>query len=1712
MATNPIAINAGGKFRFIDFMNYIPDFLKEEKDVVTLMQIFSDYLNNAYRNIEDSTKFTFSFLTTESMMKTCKSGVDDLVNKLSACSDNDLYVYYLSMPRTNVNSNSIEKLSYATASIYYDGSMKDILPINIVTDTLSTSISDGDVLYIKFNDGNTYPYYVNMTDGTIVIEQKRYSQDPFKSTLNVMIDGSPRIVKFIPKDVGETISSYVGQLGEVDIYEIKFDLTINTVENAASHYVKTIGNESVEIDLFGYTSGNHGAYSDYVKIPYMNDKSIFEWRDGNPTGVFYFSDLYEFENGTDSSIYKEYHIDKMYVTGDGYTCYLTLSSAPSFAVNDTFRIDSSEIIGTSASADVTLYGEYTVRNIIGNVVITSLSSKLENSPVTRKMTSYNRLYKYSINYARSEYDVTSITPMLKWSRLDSIGTPSILSGDRLYTYDAIENKQIGYLTFSDIFQYETGTSGSDIIYKNVVSKYIHIPSAMKLDTFSPVYMEYCPYISTLSAEEKAWITANAGYLNQPVSGYDSSADKMLFRLLMDNSNVGFKISGATITKAVADKIRLKVYSINGAFGTAYTATADNTDAVIFSKSIPESGDICLLSRIVLDTEASAYSTKTKISKIYNVVTVEQMDSASGKYHVYFSDSIPEDPTNTLSSFISVSFLKRSEDAAMAVADGTITDLYLYCKYVYGDIYSHDYWMSDSGQFALKCAYTDELGNVSDIVKFSLGNQYSAGDLVYRDDKKKVYKVMLEITGTETLMEITEKGLMYPYMYNVAKIGTKTVYNDYMKGIYKAGSLTYGKSPDLSEYSDYSNAMSTFFSAKAEDNSLIFGWKDREYLLNHANYNTEGKARNGFAEFYTTGEEYDIVLKNLEYYSIATTIPDEGVLLKGLTNEISETSSSYITAARQTDGSYIVSVRIDSHGFPDNSRIRVSGAGTSDYFVFDTPDNEFDVITVVDKNNFTFARESDCLDDMVQGNTGFQVTYYRSIYNPVTTAAYYFSADSTHSANYLYITTKYPHGYSTYSKVTLINMPTTAENAGWISNSINTDHNINKIVNDYTYAIYLDPSNVPVRMSSGVLKYTTGTTTKNNQLYDSYSVEYPEDGDVIKIGDTYYKVSSGEWVQLSGDTIETPFIIYTHQNLFDVTSTNPQSAVGDSNEIESIIFDGIDEVTVIVRNTMDLYAGKSCVYVHDVYPMAYNGRFVVNSVLTPRMFTYKVSPGKITETKGRTINNGKMKCEEGKWFRYEVSEVELSRKSVYDIYKYGKKTVNHITDIATDNYIATESAHGLNAGDGIVIYKDGAYVNAVVDTVISKNSFSYLGAPDGDYSGGYVFKGIYIAASTHADDVNPSGLYSQYIASLDRTYTFSEGDIVFANDNLADDMPKTYIAREGIWTPCTEKRIMKIHKIDIDKYHNAAWDTADTLVDIDEYIYRPYSYPEVVAQMGVDLDEGESSYVMPFHIRNYNFAGPYIEHLDSTVLPEYQFNSKKDYASVAQRSDFSDTDFKGIPDMKYPLVEKLERLIYLRDAQVIDYDLIGYLARFMGYDITDAKNEIDASIMYRTPEDKEKAVRETVSNLPQFYTLGGTQSGLEMLLETFGVVADVIVKWTNTESPYGELINEDDVRARQDADYENGKYGNWVPTPHVAVKISATENYKNGMIDDASYVTLIKNIKAFKPIQAVFDEFIKYVEADRGKIYVSNASFITSGRMSINMNCEIDPEDESGICG
>lgn len=1710
MAKNPIAVNDGGLFRFVDFMNYVPDFLKEEEDVVTLMQLFSDYLNNAYRNLEDSTRFTFNFFATESTAKNMKNRIDELVKKLTACDSNNLYVYYLSLPRTNATYNTTDALTYIKNNIYYEGEFSETIPLDVFKNMMPNDQSnDGDVIYIQYKDNSVYPYYINKADNLLVIDPMRTSQDPFKNTLNAMINGAPRVIKFIPKDVSEPIVSFVGQINNANVYSIKFDVTINEVENAPSKYREEIGSDTIDVDLYTYLNDTTA----FVCVDNATHSPIFNWNGDTPTGIFYFKDLYEFINGENSYIYQEYRIEKIeFIPNEQNPSrsnlgYLTLSTVVNLNAGDTFMIESNEVIGTSDIHDVTLSGAYTLETEpCGNVLKIRFRQAIDLTPGTSRvkyMTMPNRLYKYALSYSRLGYDYSNVIPKIVWDHTASVNDDKVKEGDTVYPYTTRGNKKIGELRFENIYSFAEDPNDPNK-YINVKPKnFVDIPESVEIEAGSHYYFEY----SYKDSENLFADSAFDDVFDNPLASYSVSGGHSYFRKLDGNAQLKFPSIGTSIDREVADALVVDVYAMNAAMGI-YTDVADDSDVFMYSDVTPDVGDFCLITKIELGSNGIV---KTPVNGIYTIQQATLMDPAGAKYHVFFDKDVPELTTGVFE----FTFLKGPEDksrAVLAAVDANACEAK--CKYWYDDIFTADYWLSSDGSYMLKCAYKDEVDVVVHILKYENGKGYKTGELIYWPETKSVYRVVKPISGNETESELKEKGVIIPYMYNVADIARKPIYNEYMQGIFRTSQLDYGESVDVSQYSKLNDIVNRLFVEKADDNRLIFGWKDRDFLMNMASYNTSGKARTGFCEFYTTYEENDIVLKNMENYSVAKTIPGEGITLKGLANTL-EVTAENLSADAIEAGAYLVRVKAKKHNLPDGAKVRVTGA-ISPYTMFDfnTPVNEFDTITVVDENEFTYIRHSDYDEPNVSSPATAKVTEYRDIYNPITRIDYYLNDQegTKYKAGYLYIHTAYPHGYSIYTKVSVVNAPTNVENAGWIDSVLGSKHKVDVIVDDYVYGIKLDAVHVPLGGSSW-LHYETVISDSSNPLENSYSMVSPEDGDVLNVDGKFYKVGIMDWEELSGDTIEAPFYLYTHQNIMDITSTNPSSAKGDENLIESITFDGNDTVTVVVHDRMDLVAKKSCVYISQVYPLEFDGRFVVDTVVTPRMFTYKVVPTSIPENAGRAVNNCKMTCTEGKWFKYLVSEVMVNRKSVYEIFKYGKAIVDSIADKPSINYVETEISHEYKVGTRIVIYIDEKYYNAIVSSVLNEKAFLYEFA-DGslpiDVLGGYVFKGVYIPEQNHIDDVEPLGLYKQYLNCLKAEYDFEEGDIVFANDNLRDDMPKRYIAKKGLWTPCSEKRIMKIKKLDIDRYHNNEWDGANAGEAIDEYVYRPYTYPEVEKMIGEDLDNGISSYIMPFHIRSYNFSSPYVENLDTTEQPMPQFNSKHDYASVAPRYDMDDK-FKGIPDMKYPLVEKLERLIYLRDATVIDYDLIGYLARFMGYDITDAKNDVDANRMYSTREAREKAVRETVSNLPQYYTLGGTRPGLEMLMETFGLVAEVITMWTDVDRPYDELIEEDQVRIREDADYEEGKISKWVPTPHVKVKFRSDANFDNGVVGEEKVSTLIKNIKCFKPIQVVFDDFIKYLDLPHGKIYVKGVSFTNTGKTDVNMNYNID-DTEAEMCG
>lgn len=1718
MAKNPIAVNDGGLFRFVDFMNYVPDFLKEEEDVVTLMQLFSDYLNNAYRNLEDSTRFTFNYFATESTAKAMKARIDEFVKKLSACDNNNLYVYYLSLPRSNATYNTTTALTYIKNTIYYEGEFSETIPLDVFKNMMSGNSngdpsSDGDVIYIQFKDNSVYPYYINKADNLLVLEPMRTSQDPFKNTVNVMMNGAPRMIKFIPKNVSEAVVSFVGQINNSNVYSIKFDVTIDEVENAPSKYREEIGSDTIDVDLYKY----FGEDTNYVFVGNANKSDIFAWNGDTPTGIFYFKDLYEFMNGKDSYIYQEYRIEKIeFIENDSNStqanyAYLTLSNVVNLNVGDSFMIDSNEVVGTSGVHEATLGGSYTVENEpCGNVLKIKLRNPIDLTPGISRvkvMTKPNRLYKYAISYSHLGYDYSKVTPKIEWDPTVSFNADKVAAGDTVYPYTTRKNKKIGEIRFENIYSFEDDPNESSQ-YINVKPKnFVDIPDSLEIIAGNHYYFEY--HYGNNTPWKDVFDAAFDDVLDNPVASYSVDAGRSYFRRLVDNSQLKFPKLENPVSKTDAAKLVIDVYAMDAALGSYDPDTTADNDAIMYSDVVPDVGDFCLLTKVELDADGLV---KTQEPALYTIQEVTLMDPAGAKYRVWFDKDIPVLSSQGIFEF---TFLKGPSGKSRAVL-GTVDveNHTATCKYRYEDIFTADYWMPSDGSYLLKCSYTDEFGDVMRIEKYEEGRGYKTGTMIYRPTTQSVYRVVKPISGSETESDLIEKGTIVPYMYTVADIARKPIYNEYMEGIFRTSQLEYGETVDVGQYTTLNDVLNRLFIEKADDNRLIFGWRDRDFLMNMATYNTSGKARTGFCEFYTTYDENDIVLKNMENYSIATTIPGEGITLKGLANTL-DVSATRLIAEEISAGSYLVTVTAVKHNLPDKSKVKVSGAVSPyEMFDFNTPVNEFDTITVVDQDTFTYVRHSDYDESDIVASGKVTVTGYRDIYNPITRIDYYLTTpeDKKYEVGYLYIHTAYPHGYSIYTKATIINAPTNTDNDGWIGEVLGSKHKVDVIVDDYVYGFKVDSVHVPLGGATW-LHYDSGTSSSTNQLENSYSMVSPEEGDVVKVGDKFYKVGIMDWMELSGDTIETPFYLYSHQNIMDITSTNPSSAKGDDNLIESITFDGNETVTVVVHDRMDLVPKKSCVYISAVYPLEYDGRFVVDTVVTPRMFTYKVVPKSIPDNAGHAVNNCKMTCAEGKWFKYLVSEVMVNRKSTYEIFKYGVAIVDKIEGNPLLDYVETEIPHGYKAGTRIVLYVDGEYYNAIVKTVVNEKAFHYTFA-DGsnaiDVLGGYAFKGVYIKENHHLDDVEPLGLYKQYLNCLDAEYEFQEGDIVFAYDNLHDDMPKRYIVKKGLWTPCTEKRIMKIKKLDVDRYHNNEWDSASTEEMIDEYVYHPYTYPEIERMIAEDLDNGISSYIMPFHIRSYNFSSPYVENLDTTEQPGPQFNSKHDYASVAPRYDMDDK-FKGIPDMKYPLVEKLERLIYLRDANVIDFDLIGYLARFMGYDITDAKNDVDSNRMYSTREDREKALRETVSNLPQYYTLGGTRPGLEMLMETFGLVAEVITMWTDVDRPYDELIEEDQVRIREDEDYEQGKISKWVPTPHVKVKFRSDANFDNGVVGDEKVTTLIKNIKCFKPIQVVFDDFIKYIDLPHGKIYVKNVSFTNTGKTDVNLNYNID-DTESEICG
>ena len=173
---NPIVYNKNGQYRFTDFVGYLPEFLRSEPDVVTFLQVMSDYINNAYRNVNVTEEFE--------LVKVCSSTdrtiVEKWMNKLNnmfrlAC-DRSESVLYLSVPRNNVKNN----VSLGNGNAEYVRTIE--VDLTDIVDSLpsaseriggASAMDDGDVVYVKYRKrklSEMVAYYYAKDSNTLIKE------------------------------------------------------------------------------------------------------------------------------------------------------------------------------------------------------------------------------------------------------------------------------------------------------------------------------------------------------------------------------------------------------------------------------------------------------------------------------------------------------------------------------------------------------------------------------------------------------------------------------------------------------------------------------------------------------------------------------------------------------------------------------------------------------------------------------------------------------------------------------------------------------------------------------------------------------------------------------------------------------------------------------------------------------------------------------------------------------------------------------------------------------------------------------------------------------------------------------------------------------------------------------------------------------------------------------------------------------------------------------------------------------------------------------------------------------------------------------------------------------------------------------------------------------------------------------------------------------
>jgi hypothetical protein len=166
-------------------------------------------------------------------------------------------------------------------------------------------------------------------------------------------------------------------------------------------------------------------------------------------------------------------------------------------------------------------------------------------------------------------------------------------------------------------------------------------------------------------------------------------------------------------------------------------------------------------------------------------------------------------------------------------------------------------------------------------------------------------------------------------------------------------------------------------------------------------------------------------------------------------------------------------------------------------------------------------------------------------------------------------------------------------------------------------------------------------------------------------------------------------------------------------------------------------------------------------------------------------------------------------------------------------------------------------------------------------------------------------------------------------------------------------------------------------------------------------------------------------------------------------------------------EKINRITEMQDVQLIDIELLQYLADNFGYSVNISRGELGSIVSSNntcSANDTEKYLRFIISNIPEFYRIKTTKNAVKVMLFSWGLIGTISQYYTSAYS-------SDSVWLTPDYDMITNEVKNipktFFPTSHFIVWINLNNSITDLSIDYNNRQQIVNAIESVRPVNSVF---------------------------------------------